>query len=110
MRRWPAPVIGGVSFATFATLLFVPAMYRLLRRNRHAINLWLLRTCRPHRNNTKGASAMGLIKFVLRRAYTVAAMMILICVLGIGAALPCLPTSFPKSTFRSSALYGPTTG
>ena len=26
-------VIGGLLFATFATLIFVPAMYRLLRRN-----------------------------------------------------------------------------
>jgi len=25
-------VIGGLAFATFATLVFVPAMYRLLRR------------------------------------------------------------------------------
>ncbi|HTU00853.1 MAG TPA: efflux RND transporter permease subunit, partial [Candidatus Sulfotelmatobacter sp.] len=27
-------VIGGLVFATFATLVFVPAMYRLLRRRR----------------------------------------------------------------------------
>ena len=29
-------VIGGLLFATFATLFFVPAMYRLLRRGRPA--------------------------------------------------------------------------
>jgi multidrug efflux pump subunit AcrB len=39
---------------------------------------------------------MGLIKFVLRRAYTVAAMMILICVLGIGAALRMPTDIFPE--------------
>jgi multidrug efflux pump subunit AcrB len=27
-------VIGGLFFATFATLIFVPAMYRLMRRKR----------------------------------------------------------------------------
>jgi len=30
-------VIGGLFFATFATLIFVPAMYRLLRRKRSSI-------------------------------------------------------------------------
>jgi len=29
-------VIGGLLFATFATLIFVPTMYRLLRRPRAA--------------------------------------------------------------------------
>ncbi len=31
MRHWAA-VIGGLLFATFATLIFVPTMYLLLRR------------------------------------------------------------------------------
>ena len=39
---------------------------------------------------------MGLIKLVLRRPYTVAAMMILICVLGIGAALRMPTDIFPE--------------
>jgi multidrug efflux pump subunit AcrB len=30
-------VIGGLFFATFATLIFVPAMYRLLRRQPHTV-------------------------------------------------------------------------
>jgi multidrug efflux pump subunit AcrB len=30
-------VIGGLAFATFATLVFVPAMYRLLRRGTRTI-------------------------------------------------------------------------
>src|SRR5208337_1362113 len=30
-------VIGGLLFATFATLIFVPVMYRLLRRQRTAL-------------------------------------------------------------------------
>jgi multidrug efflux pump subunit AcrB len=42
------------------------------------------------------SASMGLITFVLRRAYTVAAMMILICVLGVGAALRMPTDIFPE--------------
>lgn len=31
-------VIGGLMFATFATLVFVPTMYRLLRRSKPAVS------------------------------------------------------------------------
>lgn len=31
-------VIGGLMFATFATLVFVPTMYRLLRRQKPAVS------------------------------------------------------------------------